>query len=125
MADKILVIDDASVIRNFLKEVLTDCGFEVDCVANGRDGLDLLDKNEYAIVFCDVHMPILNGVQTVKEIRKSNPFLPVIMTDSFPEKEAEEAARIGAIRCLAKPFDLHELKTAIDSALKNKVGSHR
>ncbi len=123
MAEKILIIDDAPVIREFLHEVLVDSGFEVDMAMNGKDALELIAENEYCLVFCDVHMPIMNGLQTIKRIKFIKPDLPIIMTDSLPEKEAEDAARAGAFRCLAKPFDLQELKDTLKSVLGGKIGS--
>ena len=123
MADKILVIDDAPVIRKFLHEVLADAGFEVDTAENGKEGLELIADSEYSIIFCDVHMPVMNGLQTIKSIKMIKPDIPIIMTDSLPEKEAEDAAKAGAIRCLAKPFDLHELQETIRSVLSDKISS--
>ena len=63
-------------------------------------------------------MPIMNGLQAVQEIKKLKPEIPIIMTDSLPGEIAEEAAQAGAIGCLAKPFDLNELKSMIGSVLK-------
>lgn len=125
MAEKILIIDDAPVIREFLHEVLTDAGFEVDVAENGKDGLELIADTEYSMIFCDVHMPVMNGLQTIKNIKMIKPDIPIIMTDSLPEKEAENAAKAGAIRCLAKPFDLKELKETIRSVLSNKISSSK
>jgi len=117
MANRILVIDDAPVIREFLHEVLTDAGFEVDTAENGEAAMKLISRCEYCAIFCDVHMPVMNGIQTVKNIKALRPEVPIIMTDSLPEKEAEAATRAGAVRCLAKPFDLHELKETIRAVL--------
>lgn len=121
MPEKMLVIDDAPVIRAFLEEVLSDMGFEVDVAENGRDGYEMAKQHDYAIIFCDVHMPVLNGLQTVIAIKKLKPDSRVVMTDSFPDRQAEQAARAGAFCCLTKPFDLEELKSIIANALKVKA----
>ncbi|SYZ72473.1 putative FOG: CheY-like receiver [Candidatus Zixiibacteriota bacterium] len=125
MADRILVIDDTQVIRKFLEEVLTDSGFEVDTAADGKEGFEMVLANDYAMIFCDVHMPVMNGLQAVSEIKAVRPDVPIIMTDSFPEREAEEAAQMGAICCLTKPFDLQELKKTVNRILKKKVLADR
>jgi DNA-binding response OmpR family regulator len=121
MVEKILVIDDTPVIRDFLKDVLVDIGFQVDMAGNGKEGLDLVQSNDYLLIFCDVHMPVMNGLQAIFEIKKVRPEIPIIMTDSFPDREAKEADRLGAICCLAKPFDLQELKATINNVMKRKT----
>jgi DNA-binding response OmpR family regulator len=121
MADRVLVIDDAPVIREFLREVLTDFGFTVDTAEDGKQGYEMAARNDYVIILCDVHMPIMNGLITVTEIKRIKPQMPIIMTDSLPEQQAEQAVRAGAVSCLSKPFDLDELKTTINSILKNKT----
>ncbi|MCX6825930.1 MAG: response regulator [candidate division Zixibacteria bacterium] len=123
MIGKILVIDDAPIIRDFLSDVLTDWGFTVDSAENGKIGYEMAVKNEYTVVFCDVHMPVMNGVQTVIQLKQAKPELPIIMTDSYPEKQVEQAIREGAIRCLNKPFDLDDLKSAVNSIIRNQIPS--
>lgn len=110
MKRRVLVIDDAPVIRELLKDVLTDFGFEVDLAGNGLIGLQHVEKHDYSLIFCDVHMPVLNGRETVRRIKGIKPDVPIIMTDSFPDREAQEAQDAGAICCLNKPFDLDELR---------------
>jgi CheY-like chemotaxis protein len=120
MAYKILIIDDTRVIRDFLTEVLTDYGHEVDIAEDGQKGIDKALANKYHLIFCDVHMPNMNGLQTVQEILKINPNTPIIMTDSFPGKLAEEAQAAGALSCLSKPFSLNELKATVNRILSNE-----
>jgi CheY-like chemotaxis protein len=118
MALKILVVDDTEVIRQFLEEVLTDIGFEVDLAENGQAGYELSLKGNYVLILSDVHMPVMNGEEMVRKIKQSRPEIPVIMTDSYPDKLAQKAARAGAICCLAKPFDLEELRQRINSVVE-------
>ena len=73
MDEKILIVDDTPVIRQFLIDVMTDLGFAVHTAENGRLGLDLVLQNDYALIICDVHMPVMNGLQTVLEIKKIKP----------------------------------------------------
>jgi len=119
MSKKILVIDDTPVIRDFLLEVLTDEGFDVDIANNGLIGCEMALANDYLMVFCDIHMPIMNGFQTVQKIRETKPDLPIVVTDSYPSKLAEQASKAGAIKCLAKPFSLDELRLTINEVLEN------
>jgi two-component system response regulator (stage 0 sporulation protein F) len=118
MAYKILVVDDTSVIREFLKEVLTDMGFEVELAENGQIGYDMLLAGNYTLIFSDVHMPVMNGEEMVRKIKQLKPEIPIIMTDSYPDKLALKATNAGAICCLAKPFDLNELRKIINRIIK-------
>ncbi len=123
MAYKILVVDDTEVIRKFLEEVLTDIGFEVDLAEDGQAGYELAIKGNYVLVLSDVHMPVMNGEQMARKIRQSKPEIPIIMIDSYPDKLAQKAARVGALCCLAKPFNLDELRQIIDKIIKAQEAS--
>ena len=119
MIHKILVIDDTSVIRTFLKDVLSDSGFEVHTAENGQIGYEMAMKENYSIIISDIHMPIMNGLEAIRLIKKAKPEVPVLMTDSFPDKMAEMATRAGALGCLAKPFTLDELRKTISQIMEN------
>lgn len=122
MAYKVLIIDDTPVIRDFLTEVMHDSGFEVDIAINGRAGYEMAVKNDYAMIFCDVHMPVMNGLEAVTKIKNIKPDLPIVMTDSFPDKMAEQATEAGALCCLTKPFALEDVRKTINSIVeKNKI----
>jgi len=113
MPDKILVIDDTSVIRELLEDFFHDAGFEVDTAVNGREGYEKAISEDYALIVCDVHMPEMNGVEMVVNLRQRKPESKVIIMDSMPGKDAKKATESGAIGCLAKPFDLDELRKLI------------
>ena len=117
---KVLVIDDTPVIREFLNEVFTDAGFLVDIAEDGRIGYEKALKEDYAFVISDVHMPVMNGLETIRRIKDAKPEMPVIMTDSFPDKAAELAKEAGAICCLAKPFALEELRETVNNILEER-----
>lgn len=118
---KILIIDDTQVIRDFLYEVLSDYGYKVELAVDGIEGVKKVAENDYNLIFCDVHMPIKNGLNTVKEILEIRPGLPIVMTDSYPGKLAEAAQEAGALFCLSKPFSLDELKETVTNLLENKT----
>jgi CheY-like chemotaxis protein len=111
---RVLVIDDSPVIRDMLVEVLSDDGYIVDTAVDGRAGGDLALSNNYMVILCDVHMPEQNGLETVRRIITHKPEAQIIMTDSLPDKMANQARREGALGCLQKPFDLNELRQLIE-----------
>ena len=111
---RVLVIDDSPVIRDMLMEVLGDDGYLVDTAVDGQAGGDLALANNYLVILCDVHMPEQNGLETVRRIITHKPEAQIIMTDSLPDKLANQARREGALGCLQKPFDLNELRQLIE-----------
>lgn len=111
--DRILVIDDSPIIRDMLVEILTDAGYRVDTAEDGEEGSAMARDREYTVILCDVHMPKLNGLETVRQILQYKPKSKIIMTDSFPDKLAHSARAEGALCCLQKPFDVKELRELI------------
>ncbi len=116
--DRILVVDDSPIIREMLVEILTDAGYRVDTAVDGEIGAAMGCKQDYTVILCDVHMPKMNGLETVREILRARPNAKIIMTDSFPDKLAQSARAEGALCCLQKPFDVTELRDLIDRVRK-------
>lgn len=121
MIRKILVVDDTEIIRDLLAEVLSEDGYDVDKAADGIEAIELFEKNEYDLVFCDVHMPRQNGLVTARKILQKSAVAKVVMTDSYPDKLAREAQREGALGCICKPFDLGELRTLLSQIENDSV----
>jgi len=119
--ERILVIDDSPIIREMLVEILTDAGYHVDTAEDGEAGAAMALDGSYLIILCDVHMPRMNGLETVREIMQAKPLSRIIMTDSFPDKLAKSAREEGALCCLQKPFDVAELRDMI-ARVKNMKG---
>lgn len=113
---KILVVDDTPVIRRLLCEVLISEGFETEEAVDGMEAIEKIKNQKYDLVFCDIHMPRKNGFDTFMAAREIDPNLSFIMTDSFPDKLAEKTNKMGALCCLAKPFELEELRKTIQMA---------
>ncbi len=107
---RILVIDDAPVIREMLIEVLSDDGYIVDTAVDGEKGAAAALEADFSVIICDVHMPRMNGLETVREIISHKPDAKIILTDSYPDKLANQARREGALMCLQKPFEVNELR---------------
>jgi len=114
MKKRILIVDDTPVIREFLEEFFVDYGYEADIAKNGREGLELALSKDYSLILSDVHMPEMSGMEMITKLRMSKPDVPIIMMDSLPNKQARLAAESGAQGCLAKPFDLDELRQMIE-----------
>jgi len=115
---KILVVDDDPIIRKLLLEVLTNDGHQVTVAENGAEALEEARKQKFELLFLDVHMPVMNGLEALINVRKLFPGMPVAMMDSYPDQLVQQARREGALTCIHKPFDLREIRKII-----KKVGS--
>jgi two-component system chemotaxis response regulator CheB len=104
---KVLVVDDAVVVRRLVADCLaTDPRVEVQTAANGQLALDKLDLVKPDVVTLDIEMPVLDGLATLKELRKRRPDLPVIMFSTLTEaggRATLEALSLGASDYLTKP----------------------
>jgi CheY-like chemotaxis protein len=120
----ILVSDDDPIIRKLLLEVLTNDGHQVTVTENGLEALKEVQKSPFQLVFLDVHMPIMNGLEALISIRNQCPNITIAMMDSYPDQLVRQAKSEGAITCIHKPFDLREIRAIIqevkDSVLKEK-----
>lgn len=119
--ERILIIDDSPVIREMLVEILTDSGYTVETAEDGEIGSVKAIENNYSVIICDVHMPRMNGLETVRKIVEAKPNSKILMTDSYPDKLASQARKEGALDCLQKPFDVTELRHKIKSIISEGV----
>jgi CheY-like chemotaxis protein len=122
---KILVIDDEPIIRKLLSEVFFDDGHEVTCASNGAEALSKVRKKSFDIIFSDVHMPEMNGMETVKTIKRMNKEVDIIIMDSYPDAISQLARKEGAVACIHKPFELSEIRDVIrkvERGDKNSAG---
>jgi CheY-like chemotaxis protein len=110
---KILVADDDPIIRKLLCEVLTDDGHKVRSVTNGAQAVKEAEGEGFELFFSDVHMPVMNGLETLRTMRSMFPHLPVVMMDSYPDQLVRQTQNEGALTCIHKPFDLKEIREVI------------
>ena len=107
---KILIIDDEEIIRKLLTDVLEDEGHEVFCAPNGEKALDEIERLSFDLIFSDVHLPKMNGVEILRKMKNFNKDLYVVMMDSFPDLLSEMVQEEGALSCIHKPFNLREVR---------------
>ena len=118
---RVLVVDDEEVMRSLFIDLLTDKGYEVTAVCNGKEALEKIALEKFDAVFMDVHMPVMNGIDTLKEMKKANPLLNVVMMDSFPNHLVASAQKEGAVTCIHKPFNINQVYTLLEEFRSSKV----
>ncbi len=101
----ILIIDDEASLRQTFARILQRAGFEVTTAANGKEGLALADAHPFDLVYLDIRMPDMSGLEVLKTIHAKLPELPVILFTAQPDlHSAVEALRRGATDYLLKPL---------------------
>lgn len=121
MKQLVLVADDDPDIVRSLRLGLHAKGYEVATACNGRAALEGVQEHNPDLVFLDIEMPELNGIEVLKRIRMERPGLPVIvMTAHGTVAYAVEAMKEGATDFMTKPFDINELVLVIQKALERE-----
>lgn len=107
---KVLIVDDESGMRHMLSVLLEREGYSIDTAQNGKEGLDKIKANEYALVLCDIRMPEMDGLTFLESTKSLNKQLPVIMMSAFGNVDtAIEAMKKGAYDYVSKPFKADEI----------------
>lgn len=117
----ILIVDDSSLIRSVASGAIEEAGHTPIVASNGQEGLDAMDANEIDMVFSDVNMPVMGGIEMVTQI-KENPkykFIPVIMltTESDPTLK-EQGKALGVKAWMLKPFNKQKFFTVVKKLLR-------
>lgn len=120
---KILIIDDERPIRSTLRDILEYEKFEVEEAVDGIEGLDKVKKGNFDLIFCDIKMPKMDGLEVLSKIQEINTEVPVIMISGHGNIEtAVEAIKKGAYDYISKPPDLNRLLITVRNALdKSKL----
>jgi two-component system response regulator HydG len=118
----ILIADDEMGMRETLLDILEDMGYHVTMAVDGYDAIQKVKQHTFDIIFMDVRMPGLDGVDAFKEIKKIQPGAAVVLITAYAvDDRIRDALREGAYRVLGKPLDLQMM---IDLVEDVKLGGH-
>jgi DNA-binding NtrC family response regulator len=107
---KVLIIDDERAIRRALKEILEYENCQVLEAENGKEGLDTIHSNSVDVIFCDIKMPIMDGMELLHQLKEEGSDVPIIMISGHGTLEtAVQAIKIGAFDFIEKPLDLNRI----------------
>jgi len=111
---KILVVDDEIEICDFVKNFFKEREFEVFTAYNGEEALSIIEMQAPQIILLDVKMPVMDGIQTLKELGKREVSGKIIMVTAVEEQDImDEANQYGATRYITKPLSLLQLEEAV------------
>ncbi len=118
---KVLLVDDEEDFVEMLSLRLKELGEKVSVAYSGQEGLDTLENTHIDVVILDIKMPGMDGIQTLREIKKRFPLVEVIMLTGHGSTEtAVEGMKLGAFDYLLKPADFSDLSTKLEGARKRK-----
>lgn len=120
MAKTILIVDDSASLRQVVNIALSGAGYDVIEACDGKDALGKLDGRKIHLIVSDVHMPNMDGITFVKEVKKhpSYKFTPIIMlTTESQEGKKQEGQMAGAKAWVVKPFKPEQMLAAVSKLI--------
>lgn len=116
---RLLVVEDESAIRNGLVDVFVFHGYDVDSVADGREGLRLAQTGRFDLVLLDVMLPGIDGFEICNQIRQADREQPIIMlTAKTADEDIIQGLKLGADDYVAKPFSIAQLVLRVEAVLR-------
>ena len=118
----VLIVDDERTLARAVKAFLAEAGYEAEVAGDAETALELLPRLRPDVVFADVRLPGMSGIDLLRRIREFDPAIPVIIMTAYGTIEgAVEAVKLGAFDYMKKPVDLEELKLLADRARENAL----
>ncbi len=118
---RILVVDDELIVRESLVGWLKKTGYVVDSAAGGSEALEMLQEGDYDLVFLDIKMPDMSGIEVLQKIKERSPHVMVVMITAYGSVEtAVEAMKLGANDYLMKPFEPEYLLLLVEKLINQK-----
>jgi CheY-like chemotaxis protein len=122
---KILVIDDDEGVRKSFGLALEDSGYPLKAVGSGSEGIEEVAKGGYGLIFLDLKMPVMNGVETLRSIRKIDQEVPVYIVTAFYKEffgGLQEASKDGIMfELLEKPITGKQIQTVVQGVLEGGI----
>ncbi|MFQ5685521.1 MAG: response regulator [Candidatus Scalindua sp.] len=120
MNNRILLVDDEETIRYVLKEALVSEGYKVDVARDAFQAMDRFKTTPYDLIITDIKMRGMDGIQLIREIRRSDSNLKIVIITAYGSLETvKEAAKLGVVEMISKPFKIREIKDIIVRMFNN------
>jgi len=123
---RVLIVEDDILLREVLLEFLAMHRLEVECAGDGMDAVDLATRKAYDVIVSDIHLPSMDGTGVARSVHALPRPPAVILITAYPDWWSSRVALpAGVERVLFKPFDLHALLRAVESASRGAQGDGR
>ena len=118
---KVLVIDDEPSVLESFKMILKIKDYDVDTFADGPSALKEMKKDKYDVAFIDLKLPVMGGIEILKNLKEIDPGLEVIIVTAYAtESSHANAITLGALEYLRKPFLMEEIYELVERALRKR-----
>jgi DNA-binding response OmpR family regulator len=122
----ILIVEDEQRLADILKKQLEESGFNTEIAYDGYVGKQMVERNSYSLIILDISLPLINGYDLCREIRKRDSKIPIIMLTAFSTSENKLAGfDVGADDYIVKPFDFRELLARINVFLRRSDSNNQ
>lgn len=119
MRKKALVLDDVKLNQLTISSFLQLSGFDVDVEVDGLKGLKIINENKYDLIFSDIEMPNMNGLEFLKRVKsmESHKNIPIVILSSVNKQDViDKALHLGAVSYINKPYNREKMITALGKA---------
>jgi len=119
----VLIVEDEEIVRDSLKDSLKD-SHEVVAVGSAEEALDMVRQRDFDVIVADIRLPGMNGVQLVKEVKATKPYIVMVIITAYPSVElAVDAIKQGAADYLVKPVKIDDLERLFEKVKRMKEGT--
>ena len=116
---RVLYVEDEIALRDITSSSIESIINKLVVADNGKDGLEKFQQDEFDLIITDLSMPVMDGITMIKEIRKINSTIPIVVTTAFgsQNEEVEKLQNIGMSAYIMKPIDVMKLLQTIDESI--------
>jgi len=115
---KVLLVEDETIVRESLRDWLIEDGYDVECVDTGEEALARIKQEDFGVVVLDLRLPGVDGLQVFEQAKELKPETKGVIITAYPSKETlDEARKLGLVDYLVKPFKISDLEKLIGAAL--------
>ena len=125
MAKRVLIVDDSALVRKQLATIISELDYDIDTAKNGKEAVDMAVATDYDVITMDINMPVMDGIEAVKQIMSKNP-TAILMVSSLTTEDATitmDALDLGAIDYISKPGTMNVGKVENTESILRKVKS--
>ncbi len=115
----ILIVDDEAIVRESIRDWLTDAGYQVATAESGEEALEIIEKQDFSLIIVDLRLPGMHGIDVLREVKTKRPEIKSIVITAYPtDLSAAEAKKLGAIDYLVKPVAPDDLERVIRETVR-------